>query len=223
MHVELTLGKDSFRAQGQSTKRNVSVSAFVRVKDDGEGRQVTPLFAAYTKKLKGFRNKNLLATIPATDNFAPNMSGQWFRQRYEVQRGTEILIEYRKRQLRGFGESVEYLLLIADETAPLWQLRLDLPEHHLSAVPNVHFEGRFEIIDKDSQLSEKSVKAWTDYFGLDEDFEVSDILDPNQEQVFKQIQLEARVRTTKAKVSVTETSTGAKRVRIRRTRNIKTN
>lgn len=224
IYIELTTGHDSFRAQGASGKRNVTVTAFVRVKDDGEGRTVIPLFAAYQKKLKGFRNKSLLSVIPATSEFAPNAAGEWFKNRYEVQIGTEILLEYRRRETKGFGEAIEYMLIKTDENAPLWQLRLELPHHHISNVPNVFFDGRFELINDDTQLPEHSVGAWKDYLGLDDEFKLSDILDTNAEDgenVFIPIQLEQRT-IKKRKTTIVEDAKGSKRIKIRRTRNIKT-
>lgn len=224
IHVELTTGRDSFRAQGSSSKRNVAVTAFVRVNDDGEGRSIIPLFAAYQKRIKGFREKSLLSAIPATANFAPNAAGEWFKNRYEVQRGTEILIEYRSRQTKGFGEDIEYMLIQMDDDAPLWQLRLDLPYHHISSVPSVFFEGRFELVSEDKQLPDHAVEAWKDYLGLGDEFDLADVLDTNAEEgenVFLKLQLEARV-AKQRKTTMVEDAKGGKRVKIRRTRNIKT-
>src|SRR6056297_1333426 len=104
MFIELTTGKDSFRQQGHSQRRNTSVSSFVRVENDGEGRQIVPMFAAYQKKLRGFRDTSLMATIPAALSYEPNVAGQWFRNRHEVLPGTEILLENRRRETEGFGE-----------------------------------------------------------------------------------------------------------------------
>lgn len=182
------------------------------------------MFAAYQKKLPGFRETQLLAVIPATTKFTANVAGSWYRSRHEVQEGTEVLIEYRRRDASGgFGESVEYLMFIASSTAPLYQLRIDLPEHHNAAVPNLHFEGRFDIVNEDKMLSPIAVTQWKDFFGLDNDFNVSDVLDPNQEErIWKEIMLEGRVRTATSKTLIETTDTGKRRVRIRRTRNIRT-
>lgn len=223
MFIELTTGKDSFRKHGSSQKRNVSVQTYVRVRDDGEGRKVVPLFAAYQKKLEGFRDSQLTGTFPATANYEPNIAGQWFRTRYEIMPGTEILIEYRSAQTTGFGERIEYLMLVCDENAPLWRIRLDLPHHHLSAVPVVFFEGRFVIVNEDKQLSEYAPPIWRDFMGLEDEFDVSDLLDPNQidERFFVAVQLEAGIKPTK-RTSIVEGKDGSKRVKIRRVRRITT-
>lgn len=221
MWIEITTGKDSFRAQGASSKRNVSVTSFVRVEDDGQGRNVIPLFSAYQRKLKGFRETALTSTIPATANFAHNMAGQWFVNRHEVLPGTEILIEHRRRETTGFGERIEHLLIIADPHAPLWQTTLDLPPHELSAVPCVHMTGRYHIVESDTELSPEAVKVWKDHFALDSDYHVSDILDPNQEdRFFYHTKLEDAERTTE-KVEVSMVG-GKRRVKIKRSRRIKT-
>lgn len=204
-----------------SPRRNVSVATFVRVDDDGSGRKVIPLFAAYQRKLTEFRETSLISTIPATSNFDPNMAGQWFVNRHEVMPGTEILIEHRRRETRGFGERVEHLLIKADDYAPLWRTTVDLPRHELSAVTCVHMTGRYIIVDSDEQLDKEAIAVWKDYFALEEDFHVSDILDPNQdEQLFYHTEMEkAERRTDKVEVS---TVGGRRRVKIRRSRKIKT-
>jgi hypothetical protein len=220
MFIELTTGKDSFRAQGGSAMRNTSVSTFVRVDDDGEGRKVVPLFSAYQKKLRGFRDTSLVATMPATSSYDPALSGTWYRNRHEVLPGTEILIEHRRRTGQGFSERIEYLMLVADEDAPLYRIRLDLPHHHLSAVPCIFFEGRFTIVETDDQLPEHAPQIWRDYLGLEPEFDVADLLDPNQEEKFYvALVLEAAIKRMK-KSTVIEDSDGKKRIKIRRTRKI---
>jgi hypothetical protein len=222
MYIEATTGKDSFRKHGASQRRNTSVETFVRVRDDGEGRQIVPMFAAYQKKLEGFRDSQLTATLPATANYEPNIAGQWFRQRYEVLPGTEILIVHRRAETTGFSERTEYLLLIADDTAPLWRIRLDLPHHHLSAVPCVFFEGRFTIVSEDQQLPEHAPQIWRDYMGLEAEYDVADLLDPNQdEKFFVAMQLEGALKSNK-RATIVEDAEGNKRVKIRRVRRIKT-
>lgn len=223
MWIQLSTGRDSFRAQNSSPKRNVSVSTYTRVADDGEGNQILPLFAAFQKKLKGFGKSNVVSVIPATDKFANNDVGQWFVNRHEVVPGTEILIEYRHRGSTGFRENIDYLLLIAEPQAPLWQLRIDLPNHFLSNVPAVFFEGRFELVKDDSQLDKKAVAAWRKHLGGDASLQVSDYMDPCMEpedQVFRYIQLEAEV-AVKQRVEIKENADGKTRLRIKRGRRIK--
>lgn len=222
MYIELTTGKDSFRAQGPSSKRNVSVTSWVRVNDNGEGRNVVPVFEAYRRKLKGFREQNLVAQIPATAAHGPDVGGSWYTNRHEVAPNTEILIEYKHREANSaFGEDTEYLLLIVDPNAPLYRISLDLPYHHLSAVPNLFFEGRFEIVKTDDMLP--SPEIWFDYFDIEpDDYDVSDILDPNAETPFFIPQvLEGRQRAT-AKAKTVVTTDGKERLKIRRGRRIKT-
>lgn len=226
MWLELTTGKDSFRQQGSSPRRNVSVQIFTRVADDGEGRKIVPMFAAYQKKLRGFQNTNLIQTIPATASYGPEIAGCWFNNRNELLSGTEILVEYRYRTAGGgFGESVEHLMLIANETAPLWQTRLDLPRHHLSAVPSIFFVGRYDIVDKDDLLTPEAIAIWRDYLSLDEDYHLSDILDPAQDEedrVFLHTQLEARIKAASRIDRTTRSDDGKSRIKIRRSRRVKT-
>jgi hypothetical protein len=219
--IELTTGKDSFRALNASPRRNVSVATFVRVNDDGAGRKVVPLFAAYQRKLAEFRETSLVSTIPATSNFDPNIAGQWFVNRHEVMPGTEILIEHRRRETTGFGERIEYLMIKADDHASLWRTTIELPRHELSAVSCVHMTGRYQIIDKDEQLSDEAADVWRDYLSIPEDYHVSDYLDPNQdEQFYYHTEMEkAERRTERVEVS---TVGGRRRVKIRRSRKIKT-
>ena len=222
MYVELTTGKDSFRPQGASRKRNVAVTSFVRVDDNGEGKKIIPVFEAYRKKLRGFREQNLVSQIPATAAHGPNVGGAWYVNRHEVAPNTEILLEYKHRDANSvFGEDTEYLLLVADSTAPLYQIRLDLPPHHLSAVPCLFFVGRFDVVSSDDMLGD--VAAWKDYFDLSEtEFDVSDILDPNApEPFFELIQLEAAAKG-KTKTKTVVTTDGKKRVKIQRGRRIRT-
>lgn len=224
MYVELTTGKDSFRAQGGSARRNVQVNTHVRVKDDGEGRKVVPVFAAYQKKLRGFKETSMFQTIPATAAHGPEVAGSWYVNRHEMLPGTEILIEYKHRDPHEqFSDATEYMLLLADNDAPLWRMRLELPRHHLSNVPFVFFQGRFEIIKSDDMLSAASLEVWHDYFALDDDLCVQDVLDPNNpdHKFFVSEELEARVRSRK-KVERVETSDGKGRIKVKRTRAIKT-
>lgn len=224
MYVELTTGKDSFRAQGQSKKRNVNVNTLVRVNDDGEGRQIVPVFAAFQKKLKSFRETSMINTIPATQNHGPEVAGSWYVNRHELKPGTEIMIEYKHRDPnQTFSESTEYLLLRANEQAPLYRCRLELPYHHLSAVPFIFFIGRFEIIkDDEEQLENDAINAWADWLGLDtEEFQVSDVLDPNMELplfVFEELEPAPKTRNKVRKEIVGGTTVA----RIKRTRKIKT-
>lgn len=224
IYLEITTGKDSFRAQGASSRRNVQVTSYVRVKDDGEGKQIIPLFAAYQRKLKGFKDHSLIQTIPATAAHGPNIGGVWFTNRQEVLPGTEILLEYRRRDSTpgSFGEEVEYNMLIADPNAPLYQMRLELPHHHLSAVPYIFTIGRFDVLKSDDQLPEHSPPIWKDFLNLDEEFEVAHLMDPLQEKHFWTYdELEARIKQTE-RLERVEQSDGKKRIKIRRSRRIKT-
>jgi hypothetical protein len=200
------------------------VQTFVRVGDDGEGNSIIPLFAAYQKRIKGFSKTSVISVIPATDKFAMNDAGQWFVNRHEVLPGTEILIEYRHRSpLGGFKENIDYLLLVADPNAPLWQMRIDLPPHFLSNVPAVFFEGRFDLVSDDSQLDKRGLPLWRKHLGGDRSMQVADYMDPSmlpEDQVFKYIELESRV-SRSAKVEIEETQGGGTRMRIKRTRRIK--
>lgn len=225
MWIELMTGRDSLRAQQSSPKRNVAVQAYTRVADDGEGRKIIPLWQAFSKKLKGFGKQSLISRLAATQHFAQNDAGEWFKTRFEVLPMTEILLEYRHRATSGFKENVEHLLLVADENAPLWQVRIDLPQHYLSAVPHAFFEGRFEIFNDDDKLQPVAIQAWAKFMGADmsEPYPLCFYTDPLQDpanQHFRLIQLEERIHVT-SRVEVTKTDDGQKRVQIRRTRNIK--
>ncbi len=224
MWCQLSTGRDSFRAQESSPRRNVSVSTFTRVPDDGEGQQIIPLFAAHQKKLRGFGQSNVVSIIPATDKFAENDAGQWFINRHELLPGTEVLIEYRwKKPTGGFAENIEWLLLVVDQNAPLWQLRIDLPRHFLSNVPAVFFEGRFEIIRTDDQLDAKALAAWRKHIHADDDYNLCDYLDPNmdgEDQQFRYMELEPRIAVT-SKMEIKEGEDGKTRLRIKRHRKIK--
>lgn len=224
MHVQITTGKDSFRPYGSSLKRNVSVTSFVRVKDDGEGQQVVPIFVAYQKRLPNFKRTDTIQMIPATDRFGQNDAGQWFVNRHEVLPGTEILINYTHRttQIGGFGQNEEYLLLLCDQSAPLYRIRLDLPPHELSSVPSVFFEGRFKLISNpEVELSPEANKVWTKYLKLDGSLQ--DVLDPfylPEDQAFVYLQLE-KANKEGGQVDVKVSVDGRKRVKINRTRKIR--
>lgn len=223
MHIELTTGKDSFRAQGSSMRRNVSVQSFVRVENDGEGKQIIPMFAAYQRKLKGFAESTMASTIPATSAHGPNIGGCWYVNRHEVLPSTEILLEYRVRDNTpgSFGERIEYMMLIADPDAALYQMRLQLPFHHLSAVPYVFFTGRFHMVDSDELLNPAGVPRWKDFLNLDKEHHVSDLLDPNQEEKFWTFdKLEDAIKRQR-RVEQIENEHGKKRLKIRRTRNVR--
>lgn len=199
------------------------MKSWVRVTDNGEGRKVVPIFEAFQKKLPGFREQNLVSTFPATQAHGPNIGGAWYVNRHELAPQTEVLLEYAHRDPHSaFGEETEYLLLVMDPNAPLYQLRLDLPRHHLSAVPYVFFTGRFEIVTSDDQLAEPDV--WMDYFDLlgEEGIMVSDILDSNSgDKFFFAAELEPRMKST-IKVKARVTQDGKKIMKIRRGRRIKT-
>lgn len=224
MWVQYTTGKDSFRSVGVSPKRNVSVQLYTRTEQVPD-QPILPLFAAFQKKLKGFGKTSLVQTIPATSRFSENDAGQWFVSRSEVAPGTEILIEYRHRSTRGFGENIEYLLAIADPHSPLWRLRLDLPMHSLSAVPEVFFEGRFLLVTEDKQLPKGSAKTWMKFLGIDLEpgTQFADYLDPSmpdEDKAFFYMELEAAPVVQKA-IEVVETSEGKTRLRFKRGRKIK--
>ncbi len=226
MYVELSTGKDSFRAQGNSPKRNVQVNTWVRVKDNGEGKKIIPVFEAFKKKLRGYQNTNLIHTIPATEMHGPEVAGVWYVNRHEFMPNTELLIEYRHRDTgRGsFGEEVEYFMVRVTEEAPLLRVRIELPVHHLSAVPILFFQGRFEVIEADTQLDQSALTVWRDYFNLteDDDLHVSDNLDVNMEQrYFQTEELEAGRRSSSKMKKVIDTK-GNSRIKIRRGRRIRT-
>lgn len=223
MYVELTTGQDSFRAQGSSPRRNVQLQSFVRVDDDGEGNKVIPVFAAFQRKLKYFKETSLKSTIPATEAHGPSIGGCWYVNQHEFRPGTEILLEHRIRDSTpgSFGERVEYLMLICNPDAALYNVQLKLPYHHLSAVPYIFFTGRFDVVSSDDMLPKGAIPIWKDYLNLDDDLHVSDLLDPNQEEQFWSFELlEAAVRRTK-KVEKIEGADGKSRVKIRRSRNIR--
>ena len=184
------------------------------------------MFAAYQKKLPGFGKTSLIQTIPATSRFSENDAGQWFVNRSEVIAGTEILIEYRHRAgAGGFGDNIEYLLLVAEDNAPLWRLRLDLPPHVLSAVPEVFFEGRFLLVTEDKQLPKGATNAWMKFLGIDLEpgMQFADFLDPSlldEDKVFHYTMLEDAP-IVRNSVEVIETSDGKTRMRIKRGRRIK--
>jgi hypothetical protein len=181
------------------------------------------MFAAYKQRIKYFKKQDLTSVIPATEKFSANEAGKWFVNRCEVREGTEVLIEYRQRETRGFGERIEYMLLIAEETAPLIRMRITLPEHPLSAVPYLFYEGRMTVITSDDLLPDASQELWRNKLSLSDEYQISDILDPQQEpddQMFRIQQLEAGVRASK-KATVIVDKRGGKRVKIRRSRNIK--
>lgn len=225
MWIQLSTGRDSFRAQQNSPKRNVAVATYTRVGDDGEGKQILPLFAAFQKRLSGFGKTSMVSVIPATDKFANNDAGQWFVNRHEVFPGTEILIEYRHRATRGFRENIDYLMLIAEPTAPLWQIRIDLPPHFLSNVPALFFEGRFELFKEDKQMPKAGLAAWRKHLGVSSDpgFQLADYMDASmqpEDRVFRYVELEAEV-AAKQKIEVTEGRDGKTVVKIKRGRRIK--
>lgn len=223
MFIELTTGKDSFRAQGSSSRRNVSLQTFVRVDDDGEGNKVIPVFAAYQRKLKYFKETSLKSTIPATEAHGPAIGGCWYVNQHEMRPYTEVLLEYRQRDSTpgSFGERVEYLMLVCNPDAALYNIQLQLPYHHLSAVPYIFFTGRFDVISSDDMLTSKSIPIWKDYFDLGDEFNVSDLLDPNQEEQFWSYEiLEEAVRNPQ-KIEKIEGKDGKSRLKVRRSRNIR--
>ena len=224
MYVDLTTGNDSFKARTNSSRRNVTVQTWTRVEPANDGRVIVPMFQAYQQKYRGFRSTKLVHTIPATENFGAGIAGTWYLNRSEVMPGTEIMIEYRHREATGFGEETEHLLLIADENAPLYRIRLDLPPHEMSAVPCIFFEGRFIVVNSDGQLDKKAVAAWQDWIGIAgaEDFDLSDVLDSNMgdDRYFVLHELEGAIKSS-IKTTVTA-SNGERRVKIRRARKIKT-
>lgn len=221
MWLELFSGRDSFRAQDGSAKRNVSVQPFVRVTDDGEGRNVVPLYQAFSKKLKGFGKSALISRMSATEHFGHNDCGEWFKSRYEVAPRTEILLEYRHRATSGFQEAVEHIILIADSNAPLYQIRIDLPPHALSAVPCAFFEGRFIVVDDDKHFTPTALAVWRKHLGVDDEYPLCYYLDPLQEEKhFNLVELEARI-VAKTEIVTKETASGKPGLRIKRTRNIK--
>jgi hypothetical protein len=219
MHIELTSGSDSFRASGHSPLRNVQVRLFTFT-DEG----IMPLFAAFQKKLKGYKESRVIMNIPATERFQLNDVGQWFRTRYEVASSTEILIEYQHRKGNGLNTDTEYLLLKTDPNAPLHHVRLTLDPHPLSAVPYIFFEGRFWIVNDDDQIS--SPEAWAKHIGLDlSEAPVSYIMDnmvSEPEDAFFTIkEFEAAVTVVSSPQIVTEDGK-RKLKRIKRARRIKT-
>lgn len=219
MHIELTSGQDSFRAQGASPRRNVQVRLFTAT---NEG--VMPLFAAFQKKIKGYKESRVVMNIPATERFAVNDAGAWFRNRYEIASQTEILIEYHHRPPQEtFGEETEYLLIKTDAAAPLHYIRLALDPHPLSAVPYVFFEGRFHICTEPDQVS--FADEWKRHIGLEKDFDPTLIVDPNVaepgEAFFDIKVLEAGVTQAAAPQIVTKDGK-RKLARIKRARRIKT-
>jgi hypothetical protein len=223
LHIELTTGKDSFVRRGTSARRNVSVQTYVRVKQDGEGRKVVPLFAAFKNKLPGFGKSDTITSIPASDRFGTNAPGIWYVSRHEVLPGTEVLVEYTRRQNTGFQTAVEHMLIVAHPDAPLHRVRLDLPMHELSSVPNVFFEGRFYIVTEDDQLPAEAVAAWRKHLAHeDEEYQLSDVLDacqPPEDRFFFPIVME-REQKKLAKAKVTKTTVGAV-TKIRRGRAIR--
>jgi hypothetical protein len=227
MFVEITTGKDSFRRtpDGIHPARNARILSFVRV-----DKKVIPLFVAYKDKLKGFKETKIVESIPATTMFSEFTPGTWFRNRCEVLSGTEILIDYNRRDSnRTFGTRSSHLLLVVDPEAPLYSIRLPLPTHPYSSVPNVFFEGRFRVIDQTATdtLSDVANDVWLKYLGVDTSDEdglwVGDVLDPSEDDpafIFNILEKASRSGNSKAAV-VMDNRTGKSRVKIRRTRKVR--
>jgi len=225
MYISLTLGNDSLaaRLRDGDERRNVSVRAFCYSNVPDNGKHIIPLYRGHVLKAKGFGEQHVAGTIPATSIFAHNDVGKWVIGRYEVSAGAEIMIEYRHRDPdETFGEEVEYLLLVAGDMEALCQIRLTLPEHSLSNVPYVGFEGRFAIVDEESDLSRASLPHWKTFLGLDSDDNMADVLEPNLGwEHFHLIIMEEAPKVSVKKEVVTSKG-GKSRVTIRRKRNVKT-
>jgi hypothetical protein len=220
MFIELTSGSDSFRAQGASPLRNVQVKLFTAT-DEG----IMPLFAAFQKKIKGYKESRVIMNIPATEQFAIHDAGVWYRNRYEIAPETEIMIEYQHRDRQGgFSTDTEYMLIKTDPNAPLHYVRLALDDHPMSAVPYVFFEGRFHVIHQDDQISNRS--DWQKHIGLNADQDVTLIVDCNLSEPGKEFftvkELEPGVHGTD-KPEIVTTEGGKRKIkRIKRARRIKT-
>lgn len=221
MYVQLSHGKDSLRRQGQSLRRNCEVKLWTLVNSE-KGYEVIPMYVAFQRKIAGYGDTSIVRDMPATELFSATDAGKWWESRYEVAPMTEILIEYDHYDQSGVVPDYEYLLMIVDPNAPLWRISVDLPPHHLSAVPTVHFEGRFHLVTDADQLPATHMKAWHKHLQLDSDMALHDVLDPfyePEDQVFNYQQLEGG-KTSKVIVSKTPSKLGAGR--IRRVRNIVT-
>lgn len=192
----------------------------------GEG--VIPLFTAFQKKLPGYKESRIIMTMPATEKFAINDAGQWFKNRYEVAPATELLLEYHHRDPRGgFGTETEYLLLRTNPDAALLHIRLELDFHRLSAVPFVFFEGRFDVITDSAMLANPA--AWAKHMGLEVHTGIgpADITDPcltvgDDEPFFKITELEAAQVQASAGEVVIDSKGKRKLRRIKRGRRIVT-
>jgi hypothetical protein len=182
------------------------------------------MFAAYKDKLPGFKKTDTISSIPASDRFGTNSPGQWFVSRHEVLPRTEILLQYTTRKATGFQEETEHLLLICDPDAPLYRIRLDLPMHELSSVPNVFFEGRFYLVSDDEQLSPEAIAAWRKHLAhMDEDYQLADILDaamPPEDRKYHPIMLEREIKPLAKQII--KTTTKGSITKIRRSRTIRT-
>ncbi|UUV44432.1 hypothetical protein RCMENCHIE_63 [Rhodobacter phage RcMenchie] len=228
MFIEITTGSDSFRASknGLCPARNCKVLAFTRYKD-----RIMPLFAAVKDKVPGYASQKIVENIPGSQMFAAHgMGGNWYRNRFELMPGTEILVEYMHKVPGGaFQSSTERMFLICDASAPLFNIRLDLPPHELSSVPNVFFEGRFVIPnEKQHKVITKEAHAlWCAHVGLDEPGAcITDIVDTNEQHPhFHYDQLDGPLTNVAAKVETTletvgENGSRRSRVVVRRGRKI---
>jgi hypothetical protein len=222
MYVQLSHGKDSLRRQGNSLRRNCEIKLWTLINSE-KGFEIIPMYVAYQRKIAGYGDTSIVRDMPATEQFSPTDAGKWWESRYEVAPMTEILVEYdHYDQSGGLIPNYEYLLLVVDPNAPLWRISVELPPHHLAAVPTVHFEGRFHLVTDEEQLPQRHQLTWRKHLSVPSDAALQDILDPYYEaedQVFNYQQLEGG-KTSKVIVNKTPSKLGAGR--IRRVRNIVT-
>lgn len=157
------------------------------------------LYNAVKKKRTGFGERHITSNIPATEIFGNDntMAGQWWEQRVDVAPGTLLLLEYRWRNTMEITPNTDYLMLKADDTAPLMRIVLDLPPHPLSVVGAIENEGRFYLVDDDEQIPMAQRAAWRTYVGLRGSemarYTFSDLMDvnaPEEDQKFRYIRLD---------------------------------
>lgn len=233
MHVDLTSGKDNFRAQLGSPKRHVEVQLYVCPRDR---KKLEYIYYSYSEKHDGLGTRQLLSTVQATSRLTPS-PGTWYTTRYEMASGTLVVIELKIQDpVAVFGVETYYAVLIADENGALLNIAAPLPHHELADFHNALFSGRFHLIHSEYELGKKlsagqreAIRKFFDVKNafVDTDPDADEYTDLEQiicEEAFslgfnyKELEAEK----TAAKPAVTVKKQGGKRtVEIRRTRKLK--
>jgi len=173
--IEYCTGSDSFSARGSTPSRSVSLTALVYNTRSGFFENPRSLtnggdVCKVDKVHKAMPASTVLAQSP----------GNWFYYRTEVRSGSLWAFELKRRTGGPFAFETEMLLVRFYLKAPLYRVRIFLPDHPFANVSELDFVWNAQRIRTHDQLSPDELNAFKKLTGETSEF-VVDVTQQDEE------------------------------------------